>query len=225
MRGKNEVKLRDVTPCLRPKPLSHDCLLALTRFVWLPVALISLLIAHSENTFAQIKPPLNVKNPISAVFPASKAVKGDLNNDGINDLAIQVTEETGNRLSDWVVIYRGKHDGSYDFFAKSQGIQYGTTDLKIRRKSLYITVFHNSLKESYNEVYQFKYLAKFNGFFLIGKEESSHTIEDGGERLVSINYLTGKKIEVEKTNSQSNEIKSQLNVKERKLIKLEEFGI
>lgn len=223
---KNDVVLPDMASWLwlRFKTRPRNYLLALARLVWPPIALISLLIAHSGNC-AQIELPLSVKNPISTVFPNSKIVKGDLNNDGINDLAIQISEETGNGLTDRVVIYRGEHDRSYGLFAKSQNIQYGTTDLGIKKKSLYITAFHNSLRESYNEVYQFKYLAKANGFFLIGKEENSLTLDDGNEHIVSVNYLTGKKIEKKKINGQIKEIKSQLTRKERKLLRLEEFGI
>lgn len=203
----------------------------LTRQFWSLGVLISLQIINSGNSCAQqTELPLSVKAPISAVFPNSTIVNGDLNNDGISDLAILVSEEMSNGITDRLVIYRGKTDGSYGFFAKSLGIQHGTADLKIKRKTLYITTFHNSLKESYNEIYQFKYLAKSNGaksngFFLIGKEETSYTPDDGNKYVVSVNYLTGKRIEREKINGQTKEIKSQLNKVERNLLRLEEFSI
>jgi hypothetical protein len=177
-----------------------------------------LLLCFVQSAFAL--PPINVMERIKAMYPNSgRIVQGDLNNDGIDDFVL--LNKDG--LNDVVVVLKGKSDGSYESFARSSEIEYGTADIEIKRKSIFITVFHNSLALTLSEVYQFKYDSQLAGFFLIGQEENSYAPEDEIKRTISTNYLTGMVIERETANRKTSEVRHKLAPNERRLLKLEAF--
>lgn len=186
------------------------------------IFLLSIIFLFSGSGWTQPNFPTSVKPPFTTIFPNSKAVHGDLTDDGIDDFAVLLTEKSESENFDRIAIYIGRSDGSYELAAKSLNLEYGTVDFEIKKKSLFITAFHNSLNKSNSETYQFKY--RKNGFFLIGKEEYSYTPDDGNKFVVSENYLTGKKIEKQTIRNKTSKAISQLSNKETMPIRLDEFS-
>jgi hypothetical protein len=179
------------------------------------------LFALSGNSDAQVEIPLTIKKPFIEQFSNFHVVEGDLNNDGIGDFVVQVTEEGNGLPTDKLAVYFGKTDGSYTLVTKSQSYQYGVSGVEIKKGSIFVQVFHNMIPQSYDITYQFKYLK--NNILLIGTEEHSHITANGNEFRSSVNYLTGKKIETNYVNRKTKVTESFLRGEEKKPIKLEEF--
>lgn len=184
--------------------------------------MLSIILGISGNSWAQLNLPTSVKPPLATTFTNTKIASGDLNNDGLEDFAVLLNEKSESGNSNRIAIYKGKADGTYELAAQSLNLEYGAIDFEIKRRSLFITAFHNSLKESYSETYQFKY--RNNAFFLIGKEESSYTPDDGNKLVVSENYLTGKRIKRQTISNKTSETIVQLSNKEIIPIRLDEFS-
>jgi hypothetical protein len=82
----------------------------------------------------------------------------DLGDGGNDDLVITTDPvNTSLREVSKIIIFRRTPDGSYDYLAHSSDIEYGKASIEFRNKSLYILVSNNTLKESNEEIYQFKY--------------------------------------------------------------------
>jgi hypothetical protein len=185
--------------------------------------IIALLLCFAQSAFAL--PPIHVMERIKAMYPNSgRIVQADLNNDGLDDIVLLDTKKDKDRLRDVVVVLKGLSEDFYALFATSSDIEYGTADIEIKRQSIFIRVFHNSLTLTFNEVYQFKYDNQSAGFFLIGQEENSYASEDEIKRTISTNYLTGMVIERELSNGKTREIKHKIPANERHLLKLEAFS-
>jgi hypothetical protein len=188
----------------------------------LKLLLLTTLLSLTGNGYAQSQLPRNVRPPLTKEFPDSKIIKGDLNGDGLVDFAILTSGKTTDGATNRVAIYVNKPDGSYAFAAQSGNLDYGTIDIALKRKSLYILAIHNSLKESFNEVYQFTF--HNDAFLLVGKQENAYSPDDGSEYTLSENYLTGKRIEKRKINNKTKETSSLLSTRELKSIRLDQFS-
>jgi hypothetical protein len=167
--------------------------------------------------------PIVEKISLSEIFPNSKILSGDIDQDGINDFIVYATEQDNNGMTDKVVVLKGKSVGGYDNFAKSSSIQYGTANIEFKNQSLYIQFDHNSANESQTEIYQFKY--RNGGIFLIGEERISYVPVDethGSTFRTSTNFLTGEVIKSEITDGKkTKELKERVK---RELLSLENFS-
>ena len=199
-------------------PTDYPQMVGIHMFRWI---ITFFLFALSGNSDAQVEIPLTIKKTLMEQFSKFNVVEGDLNNDGVGDFVVKVTEEGNGLPTDKLAVYFGKTDGSYTLVTKSQSYQYGVSDLEIKKGSIFVRVFHNMIPQSYNLTYQFKYLK--SSFLLIGTEEYSYISENGNEFRSSVNYLTSKKIETNYVNGKTKVTESFLKGEEKKLIKLEEF--
>lgn len=172
------------------------------------------------NTTAQPDIPVDVIRSIARTYPDSHILSEDLDGDGIRDFVVLSSEKTVDGLSDRILILKGKQGGGYVDFAKSSNIEYGKASIEIKKRSLYVFVSNNTLKEYNRETYQFKY--RHGGFFLIGKEEKEDVPEEGNSSNISTNYLTGEEIEVSLANGKKT-VETR-HVPEPQLIRLEDFS-
>ena len=167
--------------------------------------------------------PLDARESLSILYPESKILSGDLDQDGTKDFVVYATEHTDDELAYRVIILKGKPGGGYEELAQSSAIQYGTAKIEIKNNSIYLQLDRNSINEAHNEIYQFK--IRDGGVFLIGKEEISYIPVDkkhGSESRITINYLSGEAIKTLKVNGK---VTSSTKEKaERKLIRLEDFS-
>jgi hypothetical protein len=165
--------------------------------------------------------PLEVKESLSILYPESKILSGDLDQDGTKDFVVYATEHTDDGLADSVIILKGKPGGGYEEKAKSSVIQHGTSSIEIKNNSVYLQVDH----ESHTDIYQFK--VRDGGAYLIGKEEVSydHPVDKkhGSESRTIANYLSGEVIKIQKANGKTTSTTKEKV--ERKLIRLEDFSL
>jgi hypothetical protein len=154
---------------------------------------------------------------------------GDLNQDGIEDIALMITENDQHRSDERIVVLKKKAAGGYELMAKS--LSYDSTagtaatrTLSIKNNSLFARVGGPSDFESVSsQDFQFKW--RNNDLCLIGLKYFVSKLVNKKEGIddqeISINYLTGEKVEWKKVDMERLEVKSKIPVKA--LVKLEQF--
>ena len=167
--------------------------------------------------------PIDAKESLSLLYPESKILSGDLDQDGTKDFVVYATEHADDGLVYQLIILKSKPGGGYEELGKSSAIQYGTTNIEIKNNSLYLQVDSNSANESHNEIYQFR--IRDGHVFLIGKEDITYVPADkkhGNESRTTTNYLSGEVIKTLKVNGKATSTSKEKT--ERKLIMLEDFS-
>ncbi len=143
-------------------------------------------------------------------------IEGDLNNDGIDDLALKLIERTGaredatadnetNRYRALVVLLRSK-DGQLHKAAVADrllqctdcgGAFYGVVEapanVRIAKGVLIVSQDHGS-REVTETVFRFRLDPKTNRFVLIGSDITTNDRATGTTEAQSTNFLTGKQV-------------------------------
>ncbi len=125
--------------------------------------------------------------------------RGDLNKDGLEDLAVAVQYNEGVEESRCLVLALGQGKGQYTQVLKSWkalmlsgegGMFEPLESLQIRRNSLFLNFFGGSRTRWY-DYYQFQY--RSDGWYLIGLETGNFDVITGESSHNSLNFLTSKK--------------------------------
>lgn len=153
---------------------------------------------------------------IAPQFPHLKSVwaiaEGDLNGDGIHDLALLLTGQKGENdpREERLFVLTGNPDGSYRLLSVSAEFCHPSKfyNLDIKKNSLFVEAVEAVDATGISSyTLQFRYNAKLHDVELIGREENSHSYKreensDGDkedyEDRTSSNYLTGKIIHTTK---------------------------
>lgn len=125
--------------------------------------------------------------------------EGDLNSDGIPDLALVLT---GNAKDDGpreerLVVLTGNSDGSYKLLSASGDFCHPGKfyNLDVGKSSVFVEAVEQADSASMSSyTLQFRYNAKLNDLEQIGGETHSQHYEEDYEDQTSSNYLTGKVI-------------------------------
>lgn len=130
--------------------------------------------------------------------------EGDLNGDGIPDMAMVLTGQKGADGPDEerLFVLTGTPGGSYKILSVSGDFCHPRNfyELDVGNKSLYVRMveYADSARES-SYTLQFRYNAKLNDLELIGSETHSESYQEDVEERTSTNYLTGKAIHTTRT--------------------------
>lgn len=170
--------------------------------------------------------PREVMESIARRYPVSKTLAGDLRGGEANVYVAYVTERTAEGQNDRIIVLSAAADGRLEQVAESGKIEYGTGDIEIKKHSIFVHIFHNSLDDGYSERYQFR--SSGNRFVLIGAEISGARLDSEDSFTTSVNYLTHEIVETRIVGGKTTEIKSKLEGKQKvlqfvKQITLEEF--
>jgi hypothetical protein len=167
--------------------------------------------------------PLDARETLSILYPESKILSGDLDQDGTKDFVVYATEHADDGLVYQLIILKSKPGGGYEELGKSSSIQFGTPNIEIKNNSLYLQVNHTSVNESHDEIYQFK--IRDGHVFLIGKEDITYVPTEkkhGNESRTTTNHLSGELIKSMKVNGKTTSTTKEKT--ERKLLRLEDFS-
>lgn len=161
-------------------------------------------------------------------------IEGDLNADGIADLALVIEENNTDQSAPQrlLLIAIGKEDNSYSLAvtadkailrADEGGIMGDPfVGLSIDRGSLLISHQGGSAWR-WSNTYRFRY--QNDGWYLIGATEDwFHTQSSAGREYEDINLITGDYIKIE-TDENGKEIKTQGNREKKELVNLLDFNI
>lgn len=163
--------------------------------------------------------------------------EGDLNKDGIQDLAIVIerTQEENYNASRSLLIAFGNKDHTYSISIIAEKVILGALEgggwgdpfdgISIDRGSVIVSDFGGSGQRWYHK-YRFRY--QDNDWYLIGATMgSNHSIKEGTEMVFDeedYNLLTGD-YNIVKTNEDGEEQIAKGNRGKKKLVKLSEFNI
>lgn len=146
-----------------------------------------------QHIFAEKAPELRHLQFVWAI------ATGDLNGDGIPDVAMLLTGRASDEQStaERLVVLAGLPGDNYKILAVSGEFCHPGKfyNLDIRKMSLFVEAVEyadSSRKGSYT--LQFRYNPKVNDLELIGKESGDESYEDGSVERTSSNFLTGKSI-------------------------------
>jgi hypothetical protein len=123
--------------------------------------------------------------------------EGDLNGDGIPDMAMVLTGgSTNNGLpEERLFVLTGNPDGSYKVLSVSDEFCHPRKfyNLDIAKSSLFVQMVEQADAASESSyTLQFRYSAEVNDLELIGEETHAESYEERYEERNSSNYLTGK---------------------------------
>lgn len=134
------------------------------------------------------------------------STEGDLNGDGIPDMAMVLTgrKTESDSMEERLFVLAGKPDGTYEVLSISAEFCHPSKfyNLDIARNSLFAQMveFADATRIS-SRTLQFRFNAKLSDLELIGEEENAESYEDGAMERTSTNYLTGKVIHATKNGS------------------------
>lgn len=166
-------------------------------------AILSLLLSVSSQAQEGIlQCPPQAKQVIAKAFPSLKfeeyeCARGDLDRDGIPDVAAIIQYTSDDIELAQVLILKGSNSGNYSIIAKSD--VYGPHMRRdeyasISKGSVFLSASTHTYDEYVGASYQFKLVEK--EFVLIGLEETRGGIgEDKPSYSRSVNFLTNRLIE------------------------------
>ncbi|MBO9537872.1 hypothetical protein [Herbaspirillum sp.] len=173
--------------------------------------------------------PSNAEKILSEIFPSMQirsTTMGDLDGDGISDIATVLAGTSAGEHAQQIVVLQGVQPGQYQLWSRSNPfaeLRKGGPDLEIRKGSIFLYYRDVTCCAAGYRHLQFK----FNGqqFRLIGVRvgETSTREEDDFERDVSFNVITGDKVETKRVGKQKKQIKTKIPTKESQA--LDEFGM
>ncbi len=141
---------------------------------------------------------------IAALFPTKKFVEwtsteGDLNGDGIKDLAMILTQEDepGEKR---LVVLAGVHGRKYSPLSVSSKYCDAQKfyNLKAEGPSLFVEEVHRADDPLITNTLQFRFNKKLVDLELIGKENISESLQDKEYHRLSVNYPAGVAIVYER---------------------------
>jgi hypothetical protein len=154
----------------------------------------------TSAAFAQKQAFSSAEAALAAIFPNKKTWvwtqdEGDLNGDGLKDLAILLvvdveSEKRQNRL----IVLSGEAGGKYSVLSVSS--EYCPAqkfyNLLIKGSSLHVEEVHRvDADNMVTNAIQFRFNKKLADFELIGRENQWEVDQDNSGRGLSVNYITG----------------------------------
>lgn len=181
-----------------------------------------LLSAFAWNVSAEYTPKYQrAQSAIAAAFPEQKFsiwanAEGDLNGDGIQDLALMLTGWEGGEdaRGERLVILTGNPDQSYSVLSVSGEFCNVRKfyNLDINGNSLFVQGFSaTDATGSSSGTLQFRYNAKLKDLELIGREDLEKEYEKESYYKVSVNYLTKTVIHSRREKKRHKEAKAPMN--------------
>jgi hypothetical protein len=167
---------------------------------------------RSENN-----PPEPALKLMKRLFPSGSVSswrRGDLDNDGIDDIAMIINQSDDHDSDGQILVLHGDARGDFELLAKSLVFPslYGTAltyGLDIRKGSL---ILNASGPEGYESVqstrFQFKWTS--GDLRLIGYSRFIEEMGNDGKRQFSVNYLTGDRAEWSRRGKKYVEFKSKI---------------
>lgn len=170
---------------------------------------------------------ISFANEISRYVSVEEALKtrgnlwnkteGDLNADGINDVAIIVTGyyregETAGR-GEKLIILTGNADGSSSLLSTTNefcNVRYHY-NLTIRKGSLFVAGITSISANMSNYTLQFRYNKQLNDLELIGREKFNENYDKQTFYRISVNYLTQRVIHSRKAKNRYKEASAKMN--------------
>jgi hypothetical protein len=168
---------------------------------------------------AQDLPPyLAAKNAIEAHFPDRHysvwtSEVGDLNGDGIDDIAIVMTAARDGQHEERLAVFTGKRDQGYALLAVSGDFCHVRKfyNLRIRKSSLFVeAVMKASGDASASVTLQFRYSAARKDLELIGSERHSEEYAHEAYYRASTNYLSGAVLHERKEQRRRKQARAQI---------------
>ncbi|HVK54087.1 MAG TPA: hypothetical protein VM532_03565 [Burkholderiales bacterium] len=160
---------------------------------------------------------------ISAIAPAFPHLtfiwaiaEGDLDGDGISDLALVVTGQRGENAprEERLFVLTGNPDGSYRVLSVSDEFCHVSKfyNLDIGKNSVFVQGFgYADAARASSVTLQFRYNAKLKDLELIGEQSLEENYEDGSYYRVSVNYLTKAAIHSRHAEKRHKEAKVRFN--------------
>lgn len=165
-----------------------------------PLALVLLFLASMAVAAQDLPPDVDVEQVLHDHFPGRQfsvwtLEAGDLNGDGIDDIALIVTAPRENTQNDErLLVLAGNRDKTFSVLALSAEFCHVRKfyNLSIARSSLYVQgVLTENGAAGSSMTLQFRYNPRRKDLELIGHEYSSEDYRQNSSERVSTNYLTG----------------------------------
>lgn len=193
--------------------------------------LLSFSLVLSGNAIANEDIPLPARELVFKLFPAAKTLDwrgGDLNRDGLDDLVVWIAESDNFDSNERIIVLRAKKDVSYELMAKSlsfASVRYtpSTTFLDLEQGSLYVGVSGPADYGSYSSI-RFQFKQKKGALRLIGYRARQSKNQDVDDQELSLNFLTGERIEWRKVQKSRKEVKSKLPIRAPLTFEQFDFG-
>lgn len=177
------------------------------------------LAAMAPGQAQQLPPYLAARQALEMHYPdrqfsAWTIADGDLNGDGIADLALIVTApRDGVHNDERLLVFTGNSDQSWTPLALSAEFCHVRKfyNLEISRSALFVQAYmteHSDAASSFT--LQFRYNAKRRDLELIGREELSEEYAHQASYRISTNYLTGVVLHERKEKSKRRQAKAQM---------------
>lgn len=125
--------------------------------------------------------------------------EGDLNGDGIPDLALLLTKHKGeDQREERLLVLTGRADGSYQVLSTSGEFCHPSKfyNLEIKNHSLFVqAVYYADAARFSGFTLQFRYNAKIKDLEHIGEQQDDEDYSSNASHRVSLNYLTNATID------------------------------
>jgi hypothetical protein len=167
----------------------------------------------------QLPPYLSARQALEAHYPDRQfsvwtIASGDLNGDGIDDLALIVTAPRATTQHDErLLVFAGKRDKSWTPLALSAEFCHARKfyQLDIARSALFVQGFTAADSDAASSfTLQFRYSARRNDLELIGREELSEEYAQQASYRVSTNYLSGVVLHERREKSKRKQARAQM---------------
>jgi FG-GAP repeat len=170
---------------------------------------------------SDVKTPRNQSalSTIALNFPYLKFIwsiaEGDLNGDGVPDLAVVVTGSNNDGpREERLFVLAGNPDGSYRVISVSNEFCHVSKfyELDIRKNSVFVQAYeYADAARASSYTLQFRYNAKFKDLVFVGEETRDESYNDGSYYRVSMNYLTKTVVHTRQAGKRHKEAKGRLN--------------
>ena len=193
--------------------------------------MVSLLYSAISTAFArEIQIPEPAKAEILRINSENEAIlfkdvaMGDLDSDGIDDVAVIINYKKDNIVQEKLIVLTGTKEQNYIYSEQSAAWEENmrrTTFLTIRKSSIFLAGRGSTGETYFGTEYQFKKIGNY--FIMIGTTNTSGTINSDDKREENLNLLTGENVIAVIENGKREDFKGKLNGVYK--IKLDEFNL
>ena len=194
------------TPCALPRLLRPVCLAA---------ALVAACVPATAQDDAEQASVLSALPPeLRHLSFAWARAQGDLNGDGVPDVAVVLTGSKGDApREERLVVLAGRPGGGYQLLSLSGDLCYPSKfyHLEIQKNAVALqAVEHADASSMSSYTLQFRYNAMLQDLELIGERSDEDGYNDGSSYRISINHLTHMAVVARKVGKRYKEAKARM---------------